>query len=77
MSKTMTADQYIKRYYPLVTARIVSLRWMANRLGVTPSALRSRAYRLGVTGNRVPVFNLLRDIASGKDRYYRMHLEAR
>ena len=42
-------DAQIKRVYPLVSHRVVSLDDMASYLDTTSNALRKRAQRLGVT----------------------------
>jgi hypothetical protein len=48
MIPTLT-DPQLKRLYPLVSHRVVSLGDMAEYLDTTPNALRKRAQRLGVT----------------------------
>jgi len=81
MTERLTLNQYIIRYYPLVAFRIVSLKWMADRLETTPQALRSRAYRLGVTGRyakgAVEIGSLFRAMRRGEDAYFKMNIEAR
>lgn len=81
----MTVDDYIVRYYPLVTHRFVSLSFMAKKLGLTGPALRSRAYRLGATGDPskrlhsdgLDLVRLMRRMQKGTDRHFRMDLYSR
>ena len=48
LTPTLT-DTQLKRVYPLVSHRVVSLDEMAKILDTTPSGLRKRAQRLGIT----------------------------
>lgn len=47
----MASDELIAELYPLVTARILKLRELADALGMTQGSLRNRAHAIGAQGH--------------------------
>lgn len=55
----MASDELIVKLYPLVTARILKLRELADALGISTTALRNRAYKIGAQGQVVDQATLI------------------